>query len=36
MSDQVEEPVRCPHGHLDCCGHDDLEDMPIHAPCGRD
>jgi hypothetical protein len=22
---------RCPHGHPGCCGHHDLEDMPIHA-----
>lgn len=25
------EPNRCPHGHIGCCGHHDLEDMPIHA-----
>ena len=23
--------ARCPHGHLYCCGHHDLEDMPIHT-----
>lgn len=22
---------RCPHGHVDCCGHHDLEDMPVHT-----
>ena len=22
----------CPHGHADCCGHHDQEDMPIHQP----
>lgn len=22
---------RCPHGHADCCGHHDIEDMPIHV-----
>lgn len=25
------EPNRCPHGHVGCCGHHDLEDMPIHS-----
>lgn len=25
---------RCPHGHVGCCGHHDLEDMPVHLlPC---
>lgn len=23
--------ARCPHGHAGCCGHHDLEDMPIHV-----
>jgi hypothetical protein len=22
----------CPHGHQDCCGHHDQEDMPLHLP----
>lgn len=26
----VELDNTCPHGHAGCCGHHDLEDMPIH------
>lgn len=25
------EANRCPHGHARCCGHHDVEDMPIHG-----
>lgn len=28
---QLEQQSRCPHGHIDCCGHHTPEDMPIHA-----
>jgi hypothetical protein len=23
--------AKCPHGHRGCCGHHDLEDMPVHS-----
>jgi hypothetical protein len=27
--------MKCPHGHADCCGHHDLEDIPLHPNCGE-
>lgn len=25
---------KCPHGHVGCCGHHDLEDLPVHQDQG--